>query len=174
MTALYPRLTGLRPCYDRGWPRYIALRNGPILPPLPSGVQGAQPPPGVQGKSPCTQKRWRVGRRDNGAGQTRPSAEGRRRPQQDHHRPGRPPPTPIAKCELLCYSIPNEVGPSPLLFLGACRIHEHWGLTMENPPVAGALREQPKGQDPPRKAGTGENAAVRHRLFEAAQLRNGS
>ncbi len=48
MTALYPRLTGLRPRYDRGWPRYIALRNGPILPPLPSGVQGAQPPPGLQ------------------------------------------------------------------------------------------------------------------------------
>ena len=27
----------------------------------PSRVQGAQPPPGVQGESPCTKKRWRVG-----------------------------------------------------------------------------------------------------------------
>ena len=61
----------------------------------------------------------------------------------------------------------------PLLFLGACRIHEHWGLTIENPPVAGALREQPKGQDPPRKVGTGANAVVRHRLFGAIPLRDG-
>ena len=58
----------------------------------------------------------------------------------------------------------------PLLFLGACRIHEHWGLTTENPPVAGALREQPKGQDRPRKAGTGANAVVRHRLLGACRI----
>ena len=60
---------------------------------------------------------------------------------------------------------PMKWAAGPLLFLGACRIHMYWGLTMESPPVAGALREHPKGQDPPRKAGTGANAAVRHRLF---------
>ncbi len=41
---------------------------------------------------------------------------------------------------------------------------------MESPPVAGALREHPKGQDPPRKAGTGANAVVRHRLLEPLRL----
>ena len=50
----------------------------------------------------------------------------------------------------------------------------YWGLTTENPPVAGALREQPKGQDRPRKAGTGANAVVRHRLFGAIRLRDAS
>ena len=40
--------------------------------------------------------------------------------------------------------------------------------------MAGALREQPKGQDPPRKAGTGANAVIRHRLFGAIPLRYGS
>ena len=43
-------------------------------------------------------------------------------------------------------------------------------LTTEHPPVAGALREQPKGQDPPRKRGTGANAVVRHRLLEPLRL----
>ena len=46
----------------------------------------------------------------------------------------------------------------------------HWGLTTENPPVAGALREHPKGQDPPRKVGTGANAVVRHRLLGACRI----
>ncbi len=50
----------------------------------------------------------------------------------------------------------------------------HWRLNTENPPVAGALREQPKGQDRPRKIGTGANAVVRHRLFGAIPLRDAS
>ncbi len=40
--------------------------------------------------------------------------------------------------------------------------------------MAGALREQPKGQDPPRKRGAGANAVVRHRLFGAIPLHYGS
>ena len=111
-----------------------------------AGLQGAQPPPGVQGESPCTQKRWRVGRWDNGAGQSRPSAEGGRKPQQIH--PPRLCPHHLAKAEQLCYSAPMKWATGPLLFLGACRIHEHWGLTTENPPVAGALREPPQGARP--------------------------
>ena len=74
----------------------------------------------VQGVSPCTQKRWRAGRWDNGAGQSRPSAEGGRRPKQIH--PPRLCPTPLAKYERLCYSIPMKSADSPLLLLGACRI----------------------------------------------------
>ena len=106
--------------------------------------------------------------RDSGAGQARPSEEGGRTPQQNH--PSRLCHHPLAISEQLCYSIPMKSADSPLLLLGACRIHEHWGLTTENPPVAGALREQPKGQDPPRKVGTGANAVVRHRLPGAISL----
>ena len=40
--------------------------------------------------------------------------------------------------------------------------------------MAGALREQPKGQDPPRKAGTGASAVIRHRRFGAIPLHDGS
>ena len=111
MTALCPRLTGLRPRFDRCWSRYIALRNDSFLL-SQAGCRGRSPrrgysvspamlsegltclskegagnpwfPPGVQGESPCLQKRWRVGRWDNGAGQTEPSVEGQRWPQQDH------------------------------------------------------------------------------------------
>ena len=81
MTALDWAMTAL-------WPRWIALRNGPIpfpwlgsIPtrqvgkrrrcPPPSRVQGAAPCLGVQGESPCSQKRWRVGRWDNSAGQNK-------------------------------------------------------------------------------------------------------
>ena len=135
-------------------------------------VQGAQPPPGVQGESPCSGKRWRVGRWDNGAGQANPPADRGRRPQQGP--PSRLCPTPIAKYERVCYGTPMKWAAGPLLLLGACRIHEHWGLTTEDPPVAGALREHPKGQDPPRKAGTGANAVIRHRLFGAIPLHYGS
>ena len=84
------------------------------------------------------------------------------------------PNTPLQNTNEVCYSAPMKWATGPLLFLGACRIRMYWGLTTEHPPVAGALREQPKGQDPPRMAGTGANAVVRHRLIEAAQLRNGS
>ena len=48
------------------------------------------------------------------------------------------------------------------------------GDSLWTPPVAGALREQPKGQDPPRKAGTGAYAVIRHRLFGAIPLHYGS
>ena len=72
---------------------------------------------------------------------------------------------PIVKYEQVCYSTPMKSAAGPLLFLGVCRIHEHWGLATENPPVAGALREHPKGQDPPRKAGTEANAASTQALW---------
>ena len=91
--------------------------------------------------------------RDSGAGHARPFPQGGCRPQQGHPVQARPRPCqpPLAKSELVCYNTLMKSATGPLLFLGACRIHEHWGLTMESPPVAGALREQPEGQDPPRK-----------------------
>ena len=82
--------------------------------------------------------------------------------------------TPLVKYERLCYGSPMKWAAGPLLFLGACRICSDRGLNTENPPVAGALREQPKGQDPPRKAGTGASAVIRHRRFGAIPLHDGS
>ena len=81
--------------------------------------------------------------------------------------------TPLAKSEQLCYSIPMKSADSPLLFLGACRIHEHCAKHRASP-AAGALREQPKGQDPPRKPGTGACAVIRRRRFGAIPLHDGS
>ncbi len=145
----------------------------------PSRVQGAQPPPGVQ-RVPLFLKTLEGGAGGiaahakpdpsliEGAGQDK-TIRPHRRADAGVRGPRQPP---IAKSEQLCYSIPMKSATGPLLFLGACRIHEHWGLTTENPPVAGALREQPKGQDPPRKAGTGAIAVVRHRLFGAGWLQN--
>ena len=136
------------------------------IPRLPSRVQGAQPPPGGTGGVPLF---WKTS--EGGAGgiaaqaTTRPSPEGGRWPQQDP--PSRLCHPPLQNTNGCAMVPPMKWATSPLLFLGACRIHEYWGLTMESPPVAGALREQPKGQDRPRKAGTGENAAVRHRLFRS-------
>ncbi len=53
----------------------------------PSRVQGAAPPPGVQGGASLYPKRWRVGRWDNGARQARPFADRGRRPRQNHPSP---------------------------------------------------------------------------------------
>ena len=139
-----------------------------VPPPFPQPGAGGAAPAGGTGGVPLYPKRWRVGRWDSGVRQARPFAEGGRAPQQDHPSRESPRHPPIAKYERLCYSSPMKSATGPLLFLGACRIHEHWGLTTEHPPVAGALREQPKGQDPPRKAGAGANAVVGHRLLGAA------
>ncbi len=95
--------------------------------------------------------RRRVGRWDNGAGQSRPSADGGRKPQQIH--PPRLCPTPIAKYDIakyerLCCSTPMKWATGPLLFLGACRIHEHWGLTTENPPCGRSAEGTTQGARP--------------------------
>ena len=119
--------------------------------------------------------------RGNGARQANPSGDGGRRPRQDHpspsaggRRPRLPCQPPIAKYEQLCYGSPMKSDTGPLLFLGALPAYMSTALTTEHPPMAGALREHPKGQDPPRKAGTGANAVVRHRLPGVIQLRNDS
>ena len=123
----------------RGWlcpcPRtQRKVRNRPDAPTQArdrrrAGCRGRSPRRGYS-VSPCYQKRWRVGRWDNGARQARPSADRGLRPRQDHppHRradagvrgPCHPP---IAKYELLCYGSPMKSAADPLLFLGACRIH---------------------------------------------------
>ncbi len=150
-----------------------ALQQGQHALPLrsPSGVQGAQPPPGVQ-RVPLF---WKTS--EGGPGGTTAQAKPDPPPKEGtgHNktiRPGYAPPYCKIRTIVLWYPMKSANG--LLLFLGACRIHEHWGLTTENPPMAEALREQPKGQDPPRKAGTGANAVVRHRLFGAIPLRDAS
>ena len=52
--------------------------------------------------------------------------------------------------------------------LGACRIHLHWRLNTEHPPVAGALREQPKALDRPKKGETSANAVPTQALCSRA------
>ena len=128
-----------------------------------AGCRGRSPRRGYRGSPPVLENVGGRSGRDSGVGQARPSAEGGRRPQQDH--PSRLGPYPIAKLELLCYSIPRKWAPGPLLFLGACRIHEHWGLTTENPPVAGGGGNAPHAHNHPRKAGTRANAGVRQALW---------
>ena len=71
-------------------PRTRRMARKRRLPRSPSRVQGAQPPPGVQGESPCFQKRWRVGRWDNSARQANPPAEGRRKPKRNPPSPRTP------------------------------------------------------------------------------------
>ena len=53
------------------------------------GVQGAQPPPGVQGVSPVSKNVGGVGRWDNGARQAIPPAAEGRKPQQNPRPPSR-------------------------------------------------------------------------------------
>ncbi len=138
---------------------------------LQAGCRGRSPRRGYS-VSPCSGKRRRAGQ----VGQRRrPSRTLRRRRAQATTRPSaQVMPHPPCKIRTIVLWYPMKWANGLLLFLGACRIHEHWGLTTENPPVAEALREQPKGQDPPRKAGTGANAVVRHRLFGAIPLRDAS
>ena len=128
------------------------------------------PQVGYRGSPPVLENVGGRARWDNGAGQAGPSDEGGRH--NKTIRPGYAPP--YCKIRTIVLWYPMKWANGLLLFLGACRIHEHWGLTTENPPMAEALREQPKGQDPPRKAGTGANAVVRHRLFGAIPLRDAS
>ena len=121
----------------------------------PSRVQGAQPPPGEQGDSPCSQKRRRVGWWDNGAGQASPPAEGGRRPSQNHPSPsagGRRSlgllPHPLAKYERLCYSTPMKSATGPLLFLGACRITYGLGANHGKSPRGRGAEGTPRGARP--------------------------
>ena len=154
-------------------------------PPSPQPGRRRRSPRRGYSESPCSQKRM-----EGGAGgiaaqaKPIPTAEGGRTPRQDHPPPSpphrrraSPPPStatpPIAKYEQLCYSTPMKSADSPLLFLGACRIHEHCAKHRASP-AAGALREQPKGQDPPRKPGTGACAVIRRRRFGAIPLHDGS
>ncbi len=176
-------MTALDRASQRSHPLPLARKhpNAPSgktpTPPFPKQGAGGAASAGGTASPPVSKNVGGRCGRDSGAGQARPSAEGGRRPQQAHPSPipatrrgGSLCPTPLAKYERVCYSAPMKWATGPLLFLGACRIHEHWGLTTENPPVAGALREQPKGQDRPRKAGTGANAVVRHRLLGACRI----
>ena len=168
MTALRPRLTGLCPPCDRAGSPFATVPS-----PSPKLPEGASVPALVLG--------GRLGRgsghanrsgRDSGAGQANPPAEGGRKPKQIH--PPRLCPTPLQNTNG-CAIVSHEVGqPARFSFSEPAAYILHWRLNTEHPPVAGALREQPKGQDPPRKVGTGVNAVVRHRLFGAIQLRNGS
>ncbi len=59
----------------------------------------------------------------------------------------------------------HEVGPGPLLFLGACRITYVLGESIENAPVAEGLGNIPQTHNRPRKGGTRANAVVRQALW---------
>ncbi len=80
---------------------------------------------------------------------------------------------PIAKYEQLCYSTPMKWVLSPLLFLGACRIHEYCANHRESPCDRGA-----EGTSPRRIAFRGtmrlERMPFRDRLFGAIPLHYGS
>ena len=119
----------LPPFSGESWEGGLFPSPGKELPSAPGEQTPFRPPSGVQGDSPrrgysvspCSQKRWRVGRWDNGV---------------RHHKPPLLPLSPsqllLAKEEQLCYSAPMKSAAGPLLLLGACRIHEHCGLTIEN------------------------------------------
>ncbi len=140
-------------------------------PRLPSGVQGAQPPPGVQRVPlyPETSEGGQVGQR------RRPKQTLRRRRAQAKTNPSaQVMPHPPCKIRTIVLRYPHEVGHRPASLSRSLPHMFGQGDSLWTPPVAGALREQPKGQDPPRKAGTGANAVVKHRLFGAIPLRNDS
>ncbi len=148
--------------------------------PTPSRVQGAQPPPGVQGVSPCTPNvgGW-AGGTTASAKPDPPLIEGARQDKTPVPIGGRTPDseapaTPPLQNTNNCAIISHEVGGRPASLSRSLPHMFGQGDSLWTPPVAGALREQPKGQDRPRKAGTGANAVVRHRLFGAIPPRNDS
>ena len=111
----------------------------------PSRVQGAQPPPGVQGESPCTHKRWRVGGGTTAQAKPDPSLmEGARQDKtiRPHQRADAgvlaPATPPIAKYEQLCYSTPMKSATGPLLFLGAAAYVRTGGFSVDSPRGRGA------------------------------------
>ncbi len=154
------------------------IKQSPVPP--PSRVQGAQPPPGVQGESlfPKTLEGGAGGITAHakpdpplkeGAGQDKTI-----RPHQRADAGVRGPcHTPLANTNN-CAMISHEVGSRPASLSRSLPHMFGQGDSLWTPPVAGALREQPKGQDPPRKVGTGANAVIRHRLFGAIPLHYGS
>ena len=147
------------------------------IPRLPSRVQGAQPPPGVQ-RVPLFLKTSEGGAGGiaaqakpdpplkEGAGQNKPT-----HPQSLPPAAGEASAPPHLQNKNFCAMIsPGSEPPARFSSSEPAAYILHWGLTTENPPVAGALREHPKGQDPPRKVGTGATAVVRHRLLGACRI----
>ena len=100
---------------------HLSLKGGCREPLVPAGGTGGVP------LYPKTLEGGQVGQRRRP--KPDPSAEGGRKPKQAHPSPipatrrgGSLCPTPIAKSERVCYSIPMKSATGPLLFLGACRI----------------------------------------------------
>ena len=101
-------------------PSHPAEGEKTLPPSLPqAGCRGRSPRRGYRGTPPVPKNVGGCGW-DNRAGQARPSADGGRRPKQNHPSPSagglrspRPLPPPIAKYERVCYDTPNEVGPRP-------------------------------------------------------------
>ncbi len=96
------------PDYRAAWeaPR----RANASSPPSPKRGAGGAAPAGGTACPPVPKNVGGWSGRDSSAGQDRPSAQ------------EAPAPPPVAKYELLCYSIPMKWAPGPLLFLGVCRI----------------------------------------------------
>ena len=97
-----------------------AAGSGCALPlSLKQGAGGAAPAGGTASPPVPKNVGGRCGR-DSGAG---------------HHKPPLLPLSPcqvlLAKYERLCYSVPMKWAASPLRFLEACRIQEHWGPTVD-------------------------------------------
>ena len=104
--------------------------------PFPKRGAGGAAPAGGTACPPVSKNVGGWARWDNGARQASLSGEGGRKPQQDH--PSRKRHTPLAKYEQLCYSTPMKSAADPLLFLGACRIHEHCANRRASPCGRGA------------------------------------
>ena len=130
-TRVARRLPGARGshAWHRGTaaPRPTTTPGEPPIPP-PSRVQGAQPPPGVQGGAPPVLRN--VGGRSGGiAAQAKPNpllkkGAGHNKTTPCCHRL-------LAKSEQIYYDAPRKWAASPLRFLEACRIREHWGVHSE-------------------------------------------
>ena len=107
------------------------LRPSPLATSLPqAGCRGRSPRRGYRGSPPVPEN---VG---GWAGETTAQAKPDPPPKEGagHNKtlPSHPRQHPLAKYELLCYDAPMKWAAGPLLLLGACRIHEHCGLTIEN------------------------------------------
>ena len=119
-----------------------APAGGTASPPVPKNVGG--------------RSRW-----DSGARQTRPSAEGGRKPKQAPSVQGMPPPH-LQNAERVCYSIPIQ--PAAYMWTGGIHSETPW---------AGGSGNVPQARIHPRKVGTRAHAVVWHRLPGAVPLRDG-
>ena len=121
-------------------------KKRPIPRPPKRGCRGRSPRRGYRGTPPVPQNVGGWARWDNGV---------------RRHKPPLLPLSPcqllLAKSERLCYSIPRKWAASPLRFLEACRIQEHWGPPV-NPCGRGLGRASPAAPMAATKPALGQGA----------------